>query len=199
MDYITLDSLIICLNYIFFTIFIISVFTAIYITINSHLLVIYIIGVCIFYGFIYCCITTCIKGFFGTRNFINEDNIQIEINEDNIQIEINEDNIQIEINEDNIQIEINEDNIQIEINEDNIQIEINESYDINTENKGQPIKVLNIDDLNSNFNNTCPICLDIIEPIDAYKLAICDFHIYHKNCIDIYINNDYIKCPVCNI
>ena len=172
MDYITLDSLIICLNYIFFTIFIISVFTAIYITINSHLLVIYIIGVCIFYGFIYCCITTCIKGFFGTRNFINEDNIQIEINEDNIQIEINE---------------------------DNIQIEINESYDINTENKGQPIKVLNIDDLNSNFNNTCPICLDIIEPIDAYKLAICDFHIYHKNCIDIYINNDYIKCPVCNI
>ena len=154
MDYITLDSLIICLNYIFFTIFIISVFTAIYITINSHLLVIYIIGVCIFYGFIYCCITTCIKGFFGTRNFINEDNIQIEINE---------------------------------------------SYDINTENKGQPIKVLNIDDLNSNFNNTCPICLDIIEPIDAYKLAICDFHIYHKNCIDIYINNDYIKCPVCNI
>ena len=61
------------------------------------------------------------------------------------------------------------------------------------------IKVKNISDLNTNFDNTCCICLEYIDPIDSYKLNICDYHLYHEECIKLYIMNDFKKCPICNI
>ena len=61
------------------------------------------------------------------------------------------------------------------------------------------IKVKNISDLNSNFDNICCICLEYIDPIDSYKLNICDYHLYHEQCIKLYIMNDFKKCPICNI
>ena len=60
-------------------------------------------------------------------------------------------------------------------------------------------KVLNISETELNFNDICPICLDNIDPIDSYKLNICNCHIYHKICIEIYLNNNFTICPLCNV
>lgn len=61
------------------------------------------------------------------------------------------------------------------------------------------IKVKNISELNDNFDNTCCICLEYIDPIDSYKLNDCDYHLYHQECIKLYINNNFKKCPICNV
>lgn len=53
------------------------------------------------------------------------------------------------------------------------------------------IKVNNISELNHNFNDNCCICLEYIDPIDSYKLDDCDYHLYHKECIKLYIQNKY--------
>ena len=61
------------------------------------------------------------------------------------------------------------------------------------------LKVNNISDLNNNYDDTCCICLEYIDPIDSYKLNICNFHLYHEECIKLYINNNFKKCPICNV
>lgn len=61
------------------------------------------------------------------------------------------------------------------------------------------IKVNNIAELNTNFDTTCCICLEYIDPIDSYKLNFCDYHLYHEECIKLYINNNFKKCPICNV
>ena len=60
-------------------------------------------------------------------------------------------------------------------------------------------KVNNIKDLHENFSNECSICLELIEPIDSYKLSNCNYHIYHKECIESYLEQNFTKCPICNI
>ena len=62
-----------------------------------------------------------------------------------------------------------------------------------------PEKVNNIKDLHENFSNECCICLDNIEPIDSFKLSNCNFHIYHKECLETYLEQNFRKCPICNI
>ena len=61
------------------------------------------------------------------------------------------------------------------------------------------VKVNNINNLNPNFSSECCICLELIDPIDSFKLSNCDFHIYHENCINLYLENNFRRCPVCNI
>lgn len=61
------------------------------------------------------------------------------------------------------------------------------------------IKVQNITEINDNYNDICPICIENIDPIDSYKLNICNTHIFHEECINLYVNNDYIICPLCNV
>jgi len=60
------------------------------------------------------------------------------------------------------------------------------------------IKVQNITEINDNYNDICPICIENIDPIESYKLNICNTHIFHEDCINLYVNNDYIICPLCN-
>ena len=61
------------------------------------------------------------------------------------------------------------------------------------------VKVNNIDNLNPNFSTECCICLELIDPIDSFKLSNCDFHIFHEDCINSYLENNFTRCPVCNI
>ena len=60
------------------------------------------------------------------------------------------------------------------------------------------IKVTNINDIESNYNDCCPICLENIEPIESYKLSTCNIHIFHKNCLIEYKRNNFSICPLCN-
>ena len=77
------------------------------------------------------------------------------------------------------------------------------SLDVNIQPHPEPdiiiLKVNNISDLNNNYDDTCCICLEYIDPIDSYKLNICNFHLYHEECIKLYINNNFKKCPICNV
>ena len=61
------------------------------------------------------------------------------------------------------------------------------------------IKINNLKDLNTNFSHECCICLDKIDPILAFKLPSCNYHIYHEDCLNLYLQNKFYKCPVCNI
>ena len=61
------------------------------------------------------------------------------------------------------------------------------------------IKVNNLSEINNNFNENCCICLEYIDPIDSFKLNECDYHLYHEECIKLYIKNNFKKCPICNI
>ena len=61
------------------------------------------------------------------------------------------------------------------------------------------VKVNNIDDLHPNFSKECCICLESIDPIDSFKLSNCNYHIFHEICIKSYIENNFTRCPVCNI
>ena len=60
-------------------------------------------------------------------------------------------------------------------------------------------KVTNINEINHNYNDICPICIEDIEAIDSYKLNICNNHIFHKDCLEIYVNNNFTICPLCNV
>ena len=68
---------------------------------------------------------------------------------------------------------------------------INENLNINDHPIINIIKVDNIQQISNNYNDICPICIDNIEIIDSYKLDICNQHIYHKECIELYINNNF--------
>ena len=48
-------------------------------------------------------------------------------------------------------------------------------------------------------NKVCPICLDNLQPNDICKLTICDYHLYHNNCLKEYIRNNYNVCALCNV
>ena len=85
-------------------------------------------------------------------------------------------------------LEIDEDDLEI----DNVEIEIVPNHLIS-------IKVNNIEDLHPNFNEECCICLELIDPINSFKLSNCDYHIFHEECINSYIENNFTRCPVCNI
>ncbi len=61
------------------------------------------------------------------------------------------------------------------------------------------IKVNNIDDLHPNFSRECCICLELVEPIESFKISNCDYHIYHESCINSYANFNFTRCPICNI
>ncbi len=62
-----------------------------------------------------------------------------------------------------------------------------------------PIKVNNITELNDNFNDICPICIENIDPIDSFKLNVCNIHIFHEECINMYVNSNFAICPLCNV
>ena len=81
--------------------------------------------------------------------------------------------------------------IQQSVNLTNVNIQL--EPDINM------LKVNNISELNNNYDNTCCICLENIDPIDSYKLNDCNYHLYHDECIKLYIKNGFKKCPICNI
>lgn len=65
--------------------------------------------------------------------------------------------------------------------------------------KPDKVKVNNIKDLHENFSNECCICLENIEPIDSFKLSNCNYHIYHNECLETYLEQNFTKCPICNI
>ena len=77
--------------------------------------------------------------------------------------------------------------------------EINENLNINEHPRINIIKVENIQQISDNYNDICPICIDNIEIIESYKLDICNQHIYHKECIELYINSNFTICPLCNV
>ena len=37
------------------------------------------------------------------------------------------------------------------------------------------------------------ICLELIDPINSFKLSNCDYHIFHEECINSYIENNFTK------
>lgn len=70
---------------------------------------------------------------------------------------------------------------------------------INTQPQLIAIKVNNISELNHNFNDICPICIEDIDPIESYKLNVCNTHIFHEECINLYVNSNFSICPLCNV
>ena len=76
----------------------------------------------------------------------------------------------------------------------NNESELNQNSD-----KIKAIKVNNIKELDPNYSRDCCICLENIDLLDAYKLSNCKYHLFHENCIKSYIDNNFKKCPVCNI
>lgn len=67
------------------------------------------------------------------------------------------------------------------------------------QNPIQSLKVTNIDELHENYSRECCICLENIDPIESFKLSNCQYHIFHEECIKMYIKNKFTRCPVCNI
>jgi len=87
----------------------------------------------------------------------------------------------------------------IDINEQQIEIRIIDQNTAEPQNMDTfIIKVNNISDLNSNFSTECCICMDSVDPIDSYRLSGCDYHIFHEECAQLYIENNFIRCPICN-
>ena len=79
--------------------------------------------------------------------------------------------------------------------------EIIQTVDMNSTNEPDVImiKVNNLSEINNNYNENCCICLECIDPIDSFRLNDCDYHLYHEECINLYIKNNFKKCPICNI
>lgn len=75
----------------------------------------------------------------------------------------------------------------------------NESELNQNSNKIKATKVNNINELDPNYSSECCICLENIDLLDAYKLSNCKYHLFHEKCIISYIDNNFTKCPVCNI
>ena len=84
------------------------------------------------------------------------------------------------------------------IEDDNLEDMDNENDEI-IPNNLVAIKVNNINDLHPHFSKECCICLEIVEPIDSFKLSNCNYHIYHESCIKSYSNFNFTRCPICNI
>ena len=61
------------------------------------------------------------------------------------------------------------------------------------------LKVNNIDELDPNYSKECCICLENIDPLESFKLSNCKYHLFHEQCIQTYIDNNFTKCPICNI
>ena len=93
-----------------------------------------------------------------------------------------------------VQIELN----SVSYNENNLE-ESQHTIPTITYNTEEILKVENINDIDKNHNDICPICLDEIEPIVSYKLNFCKFHIFHKECLISYKNKNYNICPLCNV
>ena len=82
---------------------------------------------------------------------------------------------------------------------ENVPENVSENVPENVPQNIVALKVNNIDELNLNYSKECCICLENIDPIDSFKLSNCNFHIYHKKCINKYIDCKFTKCPICNI
>ena len=93
-----------------------------------------------------------------------------------------------------VQIELN----SVLSNENNLE-ESQHTIPTITYNTAEILKVENINDIDKNHNDICPICLDEIDPINSYKLYFCKFHIFHKECLISYKNKNYNICPLCNV
>ena len=88
------------------------------------------------------------------------------------------------------------------IHNEEIDNNVHNSFDGISSNNLEQIEVIqinNLNDLNNNYNSQCCICLDEVDPIISYRLASCSYHIFHEECLKLYLDNKYCKCPVCNI
>ena len=98
----------------------------------------------------------------------------------------------------------NANNLNINLNNNITDNANNLNQDINIHNNQNIdfsiiIKIDSINDLNQNFNNNCPLCLDLVVLKDSYKLSNCNYHIFHNECLIKYVKNNFEKCPICNI
>ena len=60
------------------------------------------------------------------------------------------------------------------------------------------LKVNNIYELDPNYSKECCICLENIDLLESFKLSNCKYHLFHEQCIQKYIDNNFTKCPTCN-
>ncbi|XVF53197.1 hypothetical protein PTKIN_Ptkin05aG0081000 [Pterospermum kingtungense] len=53
------------------------------------------------------------------------------------------------------------------------------------------------DEVTENSNKVCTVCLDSMEKSDEIReLCMCS-HVFHKECLDTWVNEGQVTCPLC--
>ena len=68
------------------------------------------------------------------------------------------------------------------IQDEEIENNVPNTFDENNNNNLEQIEIIqinNLRDLNNNYNSQCCICLDEVDPIIAFRLSSCNYHIFH--------------------
>lgn len=77
---------------------------------------------------------------------------------------------------------------------ENVNVNLNENEKIKNKTKNKII----IRNLPYNYSDTCPICIEKLENSDVCTFEMCNFHYYHIECMNGYIENGFTHCAICN-